>query len=80
MAYIKTCDNCGEQLGGRRPFLQIHGSISEQIEAPDTGEVMFRYLTMGNTKLAFCDDNCEGQWKDKRRGIMAFTQRPTYPQ
>ena len=63
------------------PFLQIHGSISEQIEDPDTGEVMFRYLTHSHdSKLAFCDDNCEGQWKDKRRGVRYFIKRPSYPQ
>lgn len=81
MAYTKTCDNCGSELGTNGvPFVQTHGSVSEQKEYSD-GRVSFRYLTeYPNSKIAFCDDTCEMAWRELRRSEQDFIVRPTYPQ
>ena len=81
MAYRKQCDNkeCGKLFGDGTPFVQIHGSVSDQVETGD--EVKFRYLTPhSNSKLAFCNEACENKWRVAQRGNTEFTQRPFYPQ
>ena len=77
----KLCDNCGTELGlNGGVFLQLHGSFSEQIEDSD-GRVAFRYLTpRADSKMAFCDDECEQIWKDIQRKRRGFIERPSYPQ
>lgn len=84
MAYLKQCDCCSAELDVKgQPYLQIHGSISEQVKTP-RGEVEYRYLTdYGNTKLAFCGNTCLVEWLDFRRGSTPFVPRaprPGYPQ
>lgn len=58
------------------PFLQVHGSISEQIE--DGNEtIKFRYLTnYHQSKLAFCDDGCMVLWLRKQQSAKEFRLRP----
>lgn len=72
MAIKKSCDNCDKILNrDKKPFLQLHGSISEQIE--DGISIMFRYLTAHyQHKLAFCDDSCLIEWINKQRALKAF--------
>lgn len=79
MAYRKQCDACLEELD--RPntaYLQIHGSISEQV-TDDERAVEYRYLTPhANTKLALCSPDCFLAWVDERRKEIPFVPRPKY--
>lgn len=78
MAYRKQCDyeKCRAMLGVKDvPFIQIHGSISEQRE-DGNGAVQYRYLTEHvNSKLAFCNDNCFKDWVVSRGTKRPFVQR-----
>lgn len=76
MALIKICDNCGKKLGGNdQAFLQLQGSLSEQVERSN-GTVSFRYLTKyEKSKMVFCDDKCENKWKEEQRKKTSFTER-----
>lgn len=76
MAYRKQCDSCEELLGQEDvPFIQIHGSISEQVEDRE-GKVEYRYITPHpNTKLAFCDIVCLGTWIEKTKKGIDFVSR-----
>lgn len=76
MAFAKLCDNCGSELGGELNFIQTRGTISDQYE-PGDGYVEFRYLTSRPEEVhTFCDDACEMQWRDKKRGQRHFVSRP----
>lgn len=81
MAYRKLCDECGAELGmDGTPFLQIFGSISEQIEYPD-GKVLYKYLTAhARSKSAWCNNKCQCAWLDRQREAREFIERPLYPQ
>ena len=81
MAFRKVCDGCGADVGtDGKPFVQIHGTVSEQVESVG-GEVMYKYLTpYANAKITFCSDQCEMDWRDGRRAVRNFIQRPLYPQ
>lgn len=81
MAYTKTCDECGKILGNDgTPFIQIHGSISDQVEHED-GRVHFRYLTPhAYAKLAFCNEECEFKWRNHVREERKYIERQSYPQ
>lgn len=78
MAFRKQCDldDCGKILGnGPVPFLQFHGSMSEQIERED-GDVTYRYLTPhARAKLAFCDSLCLVAWIEDQQTRAEFTSR-----
>lgn len=76
MAFRKQCDysKCGAVLGGKEPFLQLHGSVSEQIEEGE--KVSFRYLTPhARAKLAWCNKGCLGDWITERGDSENFVTR-----
>lgn len=75
MAIKKSCDNCDRVLNrDGEPFLQFHGSISEQIE-DGKGLMKYRYLTAHyQHKLAFCNLVCTGEWVDKQRAEKPYQQ------
>lgn len=78
MAFRKQCDHrgCGKLLGNSdQPFLQFHGSMSEQIETAD-GTVEYRYLTPhARSKLAFCGAECLEGWIEEAKEQSQFMQR-----
>lgn len=78
MAYIKQCDraDCHRELGQDEfPFLQIHGSVSEQVDVR-YGGVEYRYLTPHkDAKLAFCDADCFAGWVQEQKGFIPFVRR-----
>lgn len=77
MAFRKQCDNeeCGKLLGDDGvSFLQLHGSMSEQIE--ENGDVEYRYLTPhAKAKLAYCDTGCLTAWVNQERKRTPYTKR-----
>jgi hypothetical protein len=79
MALLKVCDNpdCGKELGGDEPFVQTKGSVSDQYEPTDGGQVKFRYLTKGERDEVhtFCNDICEHEWREDRRANRIFFTR-----
>lgn len=78
MAFIKTCDysKCGKTLAGSAPFLQFHGSVSEQIEDGEGG-VKYRFLTPHSEyKGAVCNDECLSGLLNEWRAKNEFIQRP----
>jgi hypothetical protein len=78
MAIRKVCDQCETTLGlDSVPFLQIHGTITEQAEDNRTGEVRYRYLTLAyRQKIAFCDAVCLSEWIKERQRVVRYIQRP----
>ena len=78
MAYVKKCDrmDCGKVLGEADvPFLQIHGSVSEQAE-DHRRNIEYRYLTPhAHFKGAWCDTACLAGWIDEQRKQTPFTKR-----
>ena len=78
MAYAKHCDRmeCGKPLGNNDlPFLQIHGSISEQMEDAYRN-IEYRYLTPHpNFKGAWCDATCLTEWVEEQKKQTPFTRR-----
>lgn len=83
MAFLKYCDleSCGRAMD-ERPFLEIHGSISEQIEGIE--QLKFRYLTeRGRPKLVFCNFSCLRDWIKQRQLEEPFVEQASkrgYPQ
>lgn len=77
MAFRKQCDNeeCGKLLGNDGvPFLQLHGSMSEQVE--ENGNVEYRYLTPhAKAKLAYCDTTCLEAWVKQEQARTPFVRR-----
>lgn len=75
--FRKLCDYHRTEIGqDGAPYLQIHGSISEQIEHPDGETVEYRFLTpYQNTKLAFCDTDCLTAWIEEKSNDISFTSR-----
>lgn len=83
MAFLKYCDleSCGRAMDDR-PFLEIHGSVSEQLEH---GSVLkFRYFTRrGHNKLVFCNLACFRDWVHQRQLEEEFVEQESkrsYPQ
>lgn len=76
MAYRKQCDHCRADLETTdAPYLQIHGSISEQTK-DEQRNIEYRYLTPHpNTKLALCDDACVLGWLNDMRNTTPFVRR-----
>lgn len=74
MAYRKFCDYDDVELGvDDTSFLNLWGSLSEQIEENDDGQTMYRYLTPArDTKLAFCDITCLVGWIEQQRKRYAY--------
>jgi len=70
------CDFDGAELGmDNNPFMNIWGSVSDQIENLD-GEVQFRYLTdRPQTKLAFCNGDCFVSWLEIQRADNPYVAR-----
>lgn len=70
------CDFDGSELGmDNNPFINIWGSVTDQIEDVD-GEVQFRYLTpRPQTKLAFCNTDCFAGWMLLQRIDNPFVDR-----
>lgn len=77
MAYRKQCDYDGAELGmDDTAYLQIHGSISQQIESSDGTEISYRYLTPHqNTKLAFCNAACLTKWIAEQEQEIPYESR-----
>lgn len=76
MAFKKICDydECGKTLGSQGSFLQLHGSVSEQLE--EDGNVEYRYLTPHpNSKLAYCNTTCLVGWIEQEKARSSFTRR-----
>lgn len=75
MAIVKICDFCSKKLGGETWFVQTQGSVSDQYE-PGGTRVEFRYLTDKKDEVhTFCDDDCEMDWRARRRDIKDFSNR-----
>lgn len=76
MAYRKMCDFDGSELGmDDNSFINIWGSVTDQIESID-GEVQFRYLTpRPQTKLAFCSGDCFIGWVNLQRIDNPYVKR-----
>lgn len=70
------CDFDGAELGmDNNSFINIWGSISDQIENVN-GEVKFRYLTQRpQTKLAFCKGECLLGWMEIQRTDNPYAER-----
>lgn len=81
MAYRKQCDYDGSELGmDGNAYLQLHGSLSEQIESPDGKGIEWRFLTpYSNTKLAFCTSDCLNKWIEQQQQNTPYQQREVIP-
>lgn len=77
MAYRKMCDNCGAELGmDNNPFMNVWGSISDQVESLDGNEIKYRYLTpRPQTKLALCGTDCLTGWIGTQRANTEYADR-----
>lgn len=73
MAIKKSCDNCDIVLGrDGSPFLQLHGTLSQQIE-DGKGILMYKYLTnYSQNKLAFCNTSCLTLWIENQRANKEY--------
>lgn len=75
--FRKLCDYHRIEIGqDGATYLQIHGSVSEQIESPDGETIEYRFLTpYQNSKLSFCDVGCFTAWVEEKSRQKPFVQR-----
>lgn len=77
MAFRKECDFDRKLLGEEAnvPYIQLHGTVSEQRHDED-GLTEYHYLTdYFNSKLAFCNAECLAAWVRKQAESKPFFRR-----